>query len=285
MKILIISLILCSSAFGQGKPILGTQMDHSHISGDPVGAWFFLEGSGGQVYDLSGNGNNGTIVSAVTWVPGKYGYALEFAGDNDYVNVLDSDVLRFNSATQDFSVIVWAKSDVAIPDDMLLDKRDNNDDGWVLRTIGGVVWLSINGVDVKGTIDIGDGKWHCIGGAADRSGFGQVYIDGMPDGVPVDVSGQAMNTTGPVRFGILGYGLSNEWVGQISHILIYKRILSVGEIEELYRDFTCMLEKEEVALMTVEVAAPTGSQVIMISTIPLLLVFILKISRKSSFTS
>ncbi|MFC1623922.1 LamG domain-containing protein [Candidatus Omnitrophota bacterium] len=52
----------------------------------PVGWWQFDEGegSGANAYDRSGSNHNGTITNA-TWGRGKYGNALSFDGDGDYV--------------------------------------------------------------------------------------------------------------------------------------------------------------------------------------------------------
>ena len=53
-------------------------------------AWAFDEGAGTTLGDHSGNGRNGTIGGA-TWVPGKYGQALAFDG-NDLVTLGDLDL-------------------------------------------------------------------------------------------------------------------------------------------------------------------------------------------------
>jgi len=45
-------------------------------SGDLVGWWPFDETEGSIAKDLSGNGNDGTIVGTPIWVPGKIGGAL-----------------------------------------------------------------------------------------------------------------------------------------------------------------------------------------------------------------
>ena len=59
-----------------------------HAQGDDglVGGWHFDEGSGSVAKDSSGNGNDGTIHGA-TWVDGKFGKALSFDGEDDYVSV------------------------------------------------------------------------------------------------------------------------------------------------------------------------------------------------------
>jgi hypothetical protein len=51
-----------------------------------VGLWYFDEGTGGTVADLSGYNNNGLIGSG-TWVDGKFGKALQFPGGNGLYGV------------------------------------------------------------------------------------------------------------------------------------------------------------------------------------------------------
>jgi uncharacterized repeat protein (TIGR01451 family) len=70
-----------------------------------VAKWHFDEGSGSIAKDSSGNGNDGTIYGA-TWVDRKYGKALSFDGNGDYVEITpQSDV----SAIGDFTISVWTK--------------------------------------------------------------------------------------------------------------------------------------------------------------------------------
>src|SRR5262245_42874511 len=61
-------------------------------SGGLVAAYGFEEGNGSAVVDSSGQGNNGTLSSAVR-VPGQFGSALEFNGATSLVTVGDSDSL------------------------------------------------------------------------------------------------------------------------------------------------------------------------------------------------
>jgi len=207
--------------------------------------WLLNEGTGRIVNDLSGNGNYGIFVGDLFWTGGRNGVALNFPGSNDYINVSDSSELRFDSATQDFSMFAVVQSNVGVPDDVIIDKRDANDDGWVLRTVSGAVWLSVNGIDVKGTIDIGDGNCHFVGAVADRSGNGQVYIDGVADGAPVDVSGQAMSTSVDIRIGRSTIG-ANEWNGLMEIVYIYNRILSASEVHQLHRDLYILFRQDPV---------------------------------------
>jgi hypothetical protein len=59
--------------------------------------WKFDTGSGDTAYDSSIHDYHGTIYGA-SWVTGKSGYALEFDGVNDYVNLDEHEHVGFNKS-------------------------------------------------------------------------------------------------------------------------------------------------------------------------------------------
>jgi len=88
----------------------------------PIAYWKFDEGYGATVHDFSGNGYNGTASSSdsgdntsVTemWdLNGKYNRAMEFDGEDDYVEISDNDIFSFTAGGGDdlpFSIGLWVK--------------------------------------------------------------------------------------------------------------------------------------------------------------------------------
>ncbi len=73
------------------------------VHAELVAYWTFDEASGDTAFDSSGNGNDGTINGA-QWGQGKYGPALEFNGQDNYVEVPTSGSLEMNSTV---SVAAW----------------------------------------------------------------------------------------------------------------------------------------------------------------------------------
>ena len=61
-------------------------------------------GSGTTWYDLSGNGNDGTLTNGPTFSSDKGG-CIVFDGSNDYVAVSDATSLQFGSG--DFTISIW----------------------------------------------------------------------------------------------------------------------------------------------------------------------------------
>ena len=55
------------------------------VDSDTRHMWRFNEGSGTSTSDDGSYGWTGTLYNSPSWINGKSGYALEFDGDNDYV--------------------------------------------------------------------------------------------------------------------------------------------------------------------------------------------------------
>ena len=292
MKKLSVILLLCitasASAQFQQKPMLGVPISSTHPLGTGSGglkaAWFFLEGSGGQVFDLSGNGNVGTITGDVSWVPGKFGSSLNFPGSSDYVTIPDNPSLP----SDHFTYIAWINhrgshgdTDGGIWYDRFNVDGENaicisNEDGIKL-------FFKIAGTSRSTEVAAGDvtqGVWHQV--AVTHDGISQkVYLDGVFVGGMsfVGALGDSTNT----RFIGVGFGTSQrDFNGSIDHSLLYNRALSPSEVAEIYADFTVMMQKDDIALMAAEAPAPGGGQVIIIqmSLIPLIFLSLFFLRRK-----
>ena len=75
-------------------------------SAELIGYWNFDEGSGEIAIDQSGNGNDGILENGVEWTDGQSGYAVQFDGTDDCVNLGNAGNL---SITDDFSFSMWVK--------------------------------------------------------------------------------------------------------------------------------------------------------------------------------
>ena len=82
--------------------------DLSHAEIDPAniaGVWLFDEGSGNTVKDYSGNGNDGTIMGDPEWIDSEVGGALKFDGQDDYLEIPDSESLGVG--VDNFTLVAW----------------------------------------------------------------------------------------------------------------------------------------------------------------------------------
>jgi hypothetical protein len=177
--------------------------------------------------DLSGNSNNGTLVSGPTFDSGSGG-SIIFDGVNDIITT--SYAPTFNN----FSVIVWFKSVSNISYSRLVDKNYLNG-MWIGRNSnianswgGGV----LDGSSPFGRyITLQDGNWHMI--ASTRQGTTHtIYGDGITNTVSGTVSSTALSATS-FAFGKNPSG-TDQFSGSIANILIYNKALSSLEVLQNY---------------------------------------------------
>jgi hypothetical protein len=209
-----------------------------------VGWWRFDEGSGTVAGDSSGNGNNGTIYGA-TWVPGKYGDALNFDGTDDYVEIP-------NSASLDpsiFTITAWIDISAYSPYLCPIVDRTTYSGGYSL-------WVGGTGYNT--------GKLELTGGFGNQATSSLitvplnqwVFVAAVWNGSTTTFY---MNTTSETRtgysfqdIGSLTTRIGNErWAfggqffnGVIDEVHIYNRALSANEIQQSFQqspDFSSKL--------------------------------------------
>ena len=119
-----------------GNGVIDTGEDCDVGPTDPVAWWKFDDGSpNATAADFSGNGNTGTLTNmnpATDWVTGQIGQALDFDGNNDYVNAGAPATLNNLPA---LSISAWIKPDsLANPGNVIATKAHGEhpeDAGWV----------------------------------------------------------------------------------------------------------------------------------------------------------
>jgi len=205
------------------------------------------EGCGKKVYDLSGNGNIGSLVADTHFVPGKFGPALDFDGTGDYVT-LPSKIGSLIS--NKITISAWIKVDTShtdrfviyedykytVPKNKSIQFRVNTDETIKL-------FVSSDGTndDSLETIATIDGNWHHIVVTFD-AGAATIYIDGQKS-ISDTLTHTSFHTTGLSKY-IGAYYYASEYAkGQIDHEMIYNRALSASEIALLYREPFCMFER------------------------------------------
>ena len=121
--VLILGLVLtgCSLLSNVGQVPASEQSGASNLtkggvppppSVDLVGLWHFDEGTETTAKDSSGNSNDGTLMGGTKWISGKFGNALSFDGDGDYVQLPASNII-LNTST--FTIEAWFKTSVNHP--------------------------------------------------------------------------------------------------------------------------------------------------------------------------
>ncbi|MDO8682773.1 MAG: LamG domain-containing protein [Armatimonadota bacterium] len=238
--------------WGKIKPPVGVRHNPVHnLSRGLVGHWIMNENGSGILYDISGNGNNGTLTSGPTWTQGQFGPALNFDGGDDYVNVGDINALdglaalsvsgrfRFNNVSTNYV--------------HYLDKS-NSSNGWTFQT-GGIDIGSAGGPLVIIGAGIGfplgyinssvliANVWVTLcfvydGAGATNADRLKIYVNGVPAAlnfsgtIPPIMTASAANLT-------LAQPTSNMlddayFDGQIDDVRVYNRVLTGDEIKRLY---------------------------------------------------
>jgi len=216
-----------------------------------IGWWKLDESSGTTAYDSAGS-NDGTIHGA-TWTTGKFGQALDFDGDNDYVDLghhnYGPDIgftwsvwINTEDSTQ-LNQSILVHSDTASAEDMRLSINDivPGTDGFafIVDPVGGdhhtndiVTWNPAGGVQ--------NGIWYHIAGVMDYTNMIiKLYVDGslkdLSDwiGTPLNramyaaIGTSTIHWPSPERF----------FNGRIDDVQIYSDVLSSQEVQAIYQGY------------------------------------------------
>ena len=150
-------------------------IDHGSI----VGIWLFDEGSGDEINDTSGNGNDGIVVGA-TWTDGVFGSALEFDGTN-HAEVPASNGI--DDIMDGFTYMIWA-----MPTAPPLDANNTRlmERDWHNPTI------QIGAADFYGSIAVGadQANTHVRGGAWEQGEWSFVALTYDGDVIKLYVDGE-----------------------------------------------------------------------------------------------
>ena len=196
-------------------------------------------GSGTTWYDLSGNGNNGTLTNGPTFDSGNQG-SIDFDGTNDYVNIgIDKSCNRF---TADFAVSAWVNRSSTggtygnIIGDYYTNTTSNALEWQILisntaqltlyNVTGGYIiqnassgfsantWINVVVSRIGSTITM-YANTNSIGTATNTTTFG--------------------SATGNLNIGIDGNNSSEPFTGNIASVLIYKnKGLTITEVLQNY---------------------------------------------------
>jgi len=201
----------------------------SFSTGSLVAHWKLDEGSGETASDSSGNGYDGTLVGDTAWIAGQIEGALVFDGNEDFVDIADSNDLNI---VNQITVAAWIKVDA-------FDKAwqavvGKGDRSWRLQRNAGNTGLEFacSGLlvpgnrwgSIYGTVDVNDGQWHHATGVYDGEQL-SLYIDGKLD-VSAKAVGKIRVNDKAVLIGENSEKRGRYWTGAIDDVRIYSYGLS-----------------------------------------------------------
>lgn len=100
MRVTYLLILLALIVVGVWDPSSYAKIDPEAI----MGVWLFDEGSGDFAGDSSGRGNGGELFGKPEWTDGKFGKALYFDEESDWVQIPDDPSLR---AYDEVTVMAW----------------------------------------------------------------------------------------------------------------------------------------------------------------------------------
>ena len=194
-------------------------------------------GSGATWSDLSGVGNNGTLVNGVGY-SGVNNGTMVFDGVNDYCNIANTSIGNF--ATSDFSVSCWAKAASSANTTRGLfskyDPHSGNGTGWFIFYRDGIIWVRIT-QDLAAPLEMSQiiasvptSVWYHIVITRTANYF-SLYINGVLYRTNITTNIINCSSTGPLRIGS-GYSSGYYYIGDVGIASIYNRALTPLEIQQ-----------------------------------------------------
>jgi prepilin-type N-terminal cleavage/methylation domain-containing protein len=209
-----------------------------------VGIWNFDEGSGTTVSDLSGYGNDGTLVNNPTWrcaeddsdyTPSGQGCALEFDGVDDYLIMDDSE--QFHWGEKEIAVSLWIYPfDLPLSEKIFFTKTSYDSGAWhgldiryrdngTFRTVtnaGHLISLSKLTLNNWNNIIITINKDKVI-----------IYLNANKDTSRDSIEGYYLTNTKNLYIGCYS-ALSHFFNGFIDDVRIYETALTSVQVKALY---------------------------------------------------
>lgn len=176
-------------------------------------------GTGTTIYDLSGNGYNGSFVNAITYSSSTNMGLLETNGTTSYIRGGP-----YLYATP-HSVICGSRYKPGSGGGRVVTTYGNN---WLLGHWGNGVGRYYGETWVYQTGDLSN-EWHIHACTSNFSNSAVYYVDGA---VKASVSATVY---GPVEFSVGGWNGSSEYsYGQLSFLMAYNRVLTAAEMQQIY---------------------------------------------------
>lgn len=218
----------------------GTSNDFTFTTTSPElkAHWKFDEGSGTTALDSSGNNNTATLINGPVWTVGVLNGALQFDGNNDYVNT------TYTQSPQALTITAWVKVDsTGQPRPRIMHKNGEFEflvNRATNQVMFGRVFSGAWGYWQTPTGSLSNNAWHHLALVYDRSSATNdplIYIDSVSQNITeTDTpTGSASITSNSHIIGSIG-GTTKFFKGTIDDVRIYAKSLSASEVLNVYSE-------------------------------------------------
>ena len=225
---------------GLSLAVIATSTAKAFDLNDPdlVAYWSFDEGSGKVANDLSNNSYNGTLNGGTSWTDGIYGSALQFNGNDAYMDTGQT----FLNGLAGFTLAGWVSASNIDVYSSLYGQNDLIEFGFIGGSQVGTWLLGNNWQLVAADYTFDYPSWHHLALAGDSTRI-VIYIDGQEA-----ASDEGGLTSGSAGFTFkIGAGVFNSsgdpFLGEIDDVKVFSRALNQEEIQSLMPVSLTMLEK------------------------------------------
>jgi hypothetical protein len=193
--------------------------------------WNFDENSGNIAYDYSGHDYDG-IIHGADWIVGHSGYALDFDGTGDYVDMdAHSEDLGFNK-TDDYKISVWINT--TLTDSGIIYEMSGSDPipiAYLKFKSDGTLQTKVQSsptchVTVNSSQTYNDGLWHYIECIyhGDSEPTLELYVDyGLVDSYTEWLCPLNSNNFKKAKIGMNSYDSTEYFDGVIDEVKVYKK--------------------------------------------------------------
>lgn len=235
---------------GRQKPFRGVQLNRSHpLAQGLVGCWIMNEGGGNLVYDLSGNGINGTLINNAAWSNTEYGSSIIFPTDGG------TDRINLGSISSAHPLSMYGSQKLSLVSKIyfpplasqtnfyprIFDKSDGanyaNGYGINFNEDYNSLWFIVDGIAIMSSNIVAYDTWMDLGCVYDYNAATRVfYIDGVVNTDTIEGLAAFPSATTNAAIGNWNHTSDRQWDGDIVFVHIWNRILSPAEIAWLHID-------------------------------------------------
>src|SRR3989338_9733136 len=272
LEIVILALLLFSWSEYTHAAVTGLTRPSNYLG--IVGYWTFdgKDMPQGRANDISGNNNHGSLVgmsttthsdgknaSTTAYVAGKIGQGLRFDGVNDYLSIGNSATLQNLPDAGPFSVAFLVRNRSAGNGSSFIGKGTGSNVGWSISVNGGNRNVAMTmqrattdmnfASPVNSLPTIFSNTWvHAtvVYAGGDTASASSIYINGSvttPTSLANGDGAYQTDTTSDLR--IARNSFSGFQNASVDDVRIYNRVLSAGEILQLYNQGQAKIAKTQ----------------------------------------